>query len=406
MSLAASVVHPSRTAGVTNRANHLSMEGAYDVAARVQAIESSGRAVANISIGEPSFPTPAHIVDAAIRALRDGDTRYTPVGGIAPLRAAIADALRARGITAAEAANVVVTPGAKPALLYALLALLEPGDEILIPDPGFPAYASIAAFAGATPVGYDALGALGANVDEIVERITQRTRVLVLNSPGNPAGGTLDVSALARLAELAERHDLTILSDECYGHLIYNGAPNAPSIASLPGLSDRTVVVDSFSKTYAMTGWRLGFALAPPRLARALHHFAVNGHSCTPGFVQQAGIAALCGPQGPLARMRAELLGRRDGLVAALNALPGVRCNTPTGAFYAFADISRAAARAGRSTQEYADWLLNAVGVAGIAGTAFGCRGNGHLRFSFAASTDQIALAIERLQRALPRSAQ
>jgi aspartate aminotransferase len=207
------------------------------------------------------------------------------------------------------------------------------------------------------------------------------------------------------LAELAEQHDLAVISDECYGRLVYDGSKSAPSIAAIGKLIDRTIVVDSFSKTYAMTGWRLGFALAPARLTRTLQRFAVNGHSCTPGFVQRAGVAAITGTQGPLARIRGELAGRRDVVVAALNALPGVSCIAPVGAFYAFADISRAAARVGRSTQQYMDWLLDSIGVAGIAGTAFGARGDGHIRFSFAAPTDQIALAIERLYGALPRGA-
>ena len=381
------------------------MEGAYDVAARVKSITATGRHVADLSIGEPSFPTPEHIVEAGLRALRDGDTRYTPVAGIAPLRDAIADSLRERGIASADPGNVVVTPGAKPALWYALLALLEPGDDALIPDPGFPAYASTVAFAGARGVAYNANTALGANIDEIADRITPRTRVLVLNSPSNPTGGTLDTASLEQIAALAMRHDFAIISDECYGRLVYDGSQSAPSVAAIPGLLDRTILVDSFSKSYAMTGWRLGFALAPARLTSAFHRLAVNGHSCTSGFVQRAGIAALTGPQGALHRMRGELRGRRDVVVAALNALPGVSCTAPAGAFYAFADISRAAARVGRSTQQYTDWLLDTVGVAGVSGTAFGSRGDGHIRLSFAAPTDQIALAIERLYGALPGGA-
>jgi aspartate/methionine/tyrosine aminotransferase len=399
MSSAVPAISPSRAARATNRANLLSFEGAYDVADRVSALERSGRRIANLSIGEPSFATPTHIVDAGVQALRDGRTRYTPVAGIDPLRAAIAESLRDRGIMTAAPENVLVTPGAKPALFYALLALLEPGDEILIPDPGFPAYASVAAFAGATTVTYRA------DIDDIADRVGFRTRVIVINSPANPGGATFTAAELERIGELAECHDVAIVSDGCYGRLTYHGGDSAPSVAALPGLAARTVVVDSFSKTYAMTGWRLGFALAPPRLARALQRLAVNGHSCTPAFVQHAGVAALTGPQGALHRMRAELTGRREVLVAALDALPGVSCAAPAGAFYAFADVSRAAARVGRSTQQFADWLLDEVGVAGVPGTAFGARGDGHIRFSFAAPPDQIALAIERLHGALPRAA-
>lgn len=395
---------PRNTVRAATRTTQLSMEGAYDIAARVASIQASGRRIANLSIGEPSFATPGHIVEAGTRALRDGATRYTPVPGIAALREAIAASLRLRGISA-NVDNVIVTPGAKPALFYALLALVEPGDEVLIPDPGFPAYAAVTAFAGGTPVGYGNSAASAGDVAEIISLITPRTRVLVLNAPGNPAGATFDATALERLAAIVEQHDLAVISDECYGRLVYDGSDAATSIASVPGLADRTIVVDSFSKTYAMTGWRLGFALAPSRLTRTLTRLAVNGHSCTPDFVQRAGVAALTGSQGPLARMRSELRGRRDVLVAALNAIPGISCSAPAGAFYAFADVSRAAAQRGQSATEFSDWLLDEVRVAGVPGTAFGVRGDGHIRFSFAAPTDDIALAIDRLQHALATGA-
>ena len=388
-----------------SRTAQLSMEGAYDVAARVAVAEASGRRIARLSIGEPSFATPIHIVDAGVRSLRDGATRYTPVPGIALLREAIATALRLRGVAAATADNVIVTPGAKPALFYTLLALVEPGDEVLLPDPGFPAYSSVTAFAGGIAVGYPATTTGAADIGEIAALLTPRSRVIVLNAPGNPTGATLGLSDLEQLAELAERNDLAIVSDECYGRLIYDGTDGAPSVASIAGLAERTIVIDSFSKTYAMTGWRLGFALVPSHLRRPLQRLAVNGHSCTPEFVQRAGVAALTGPPGPLARMRAELRGRRDVLVAALNGIPGVSCQVPNGAFYAFPDISRAAQRHGRTTQEFADWLLDEVGVAGVAGTAFGHGGEGHLRLSFAAPPEEIALAIDRLRHAFPPGA-
>ncbi len=400
MQSSSAVDRPPRPVRAASRTTHLSMEGAYDVAARVAAIRASGRRVANLSIGEPSFATPEHIVEAGTRALRDGATRYTPVAGIAPLRESIAQSLNARGIPA-RPDNVIVTPGAKPALFYALQALIEPGDEVLVPDPGFPAYASVVAFAGGVPVGYRTTAPSDDLIDEIGGRITPRTRLLVLNTPGNPVGTVLGAGDLERLAELVLQNDFMVLSDECYGRLVYDGSDGAASIASLAGLSERTVVVDSFSKTYAMTGWRLGFALAPSRLARTLARFAVNGHSCTPDFVQQAGVAALTGPQGPLARMRAELRGRRDVLIAALNTIPGISCVVPVGAFYAFADVSRLCARRGQSTTEFADWLLAELLVAGVPGAAFGPGGDGHIRLSFAAPTEDIALAIDRLRDAL-----
>jgi aspartate/methionine/tyrosine aminotransferase len=401
MPYAAVSANPPRAARATDRANGLSMEGAYDVAARVAAISASGRTVANLAIGEPSFATPEHIVNAGVQALRDGETRYAPVGGIAGLREAVAASVRERGHAQADPANVLITPGAKPALFYTLLALLDRGDEVLVPDPGFPAYASVARFAEAVPIGYDALHPDGINVDALASLITPRTRVLVLNSPGNPSGRVLDREVLGGLAELALRHDLAVISDECYGKLTYDGTAVAPSITCFPELVDRVVMVDSFSKTYAMTGWRLGYAVVPPRLVRTVHRLAVNGHSCTPAFVQRAGIAALTGTQGPWQRMRSELRGRRDVLVTALGRLPGISCAPPSGAFYALADCSRLAARLGRSTSQLADWLLDSLGVASVAGTAFGARGAGHLRFSFAAAPDQIALAVERLHAAL-----
>ncbi|HEY4321341.1 MAG TPA: pyridoxal phosphate-dependent aminotransferase [Gemmatimonadales bacterium] len=381
------------------RTNALTMEGAYEVAARVRALDTPARPIANLSIGEPSFATPGHIVEAGIRALRDGATRYAPVAGIDPLRAAIQDALRARGIAAAAMGNVIVTPGAKPALFYALHALVGDGDEVLIPDPGFPAYRAIVEFAGGVAVSYDSgvRSGIAASAGDLASRITPRTRVLVINSPGNPTGALAGERELAAIAQLAERHDLTILSDECYGQLLHDDRASAPSIAAVPGLAERTVVVDSFSKTYAMTGWRLGFALAPSHLVGAITRLAVNAHSCTPAFVQHAGVAALTGSQGPLLRMRRELTGRGDLLAAALDQLPGLRCARPGGAFYLFPDVSRAAARQGLRTVEFADWLLTEAGVATVAGTAFGPAGDGYLRFSFAAPTDQIALAIERL---------
>lgn len=381
----------------SRRTATLTLEGAFDVAARVRALRAAGREIADLSIGEPSFATPLHIVEAGIRALRDGETRYTPIAGIEPLRVAIAASLHRRGIADAHPDNVIVTPGAKGALFYALQATLDPGDEVLIPDPGFPAYASVAAFTGAEIRRYRALDASGA-VEGIVNAITARTRVVVLNSPANPSGLTYSHNQIAAIGDAVAGYDITVISDECYGNLLHDDRISAPSIAALPGFADRTIVVDSFSKSYAMTGWRLGFALVPESLRRTVLRLAVNGHSCVPGFVQRAGIAALTGSQGAVRRMRQELRGRRDTLVGTLASLPGVSCAPPDGAFYAFADVSRAAARAGRSTDAFADWLLDRGSVAGVAGTAFGAGGEGRVRFSFAASPDQLALAVEALR--------
>lgn len=373
------------------RLDTLAGEGAFQVLADARRLEAQGRHVVHLEIGEPDTTTPPHVVEAGVRAVRDGDTRYAPPAGLPELRAASADWLRARGI-AADADHVVITSGGKPALFFALLALVEPGAEVLVPDPGFPAFPSVVRFAGGHPVGYaPAYGAAG-----IAARITARTRVLVLNSPNNPTGGVLSVGTLEEIAELACRHDLWIVSDEVYSQLVYDG-PHV-SIAAVPEVARRTVVVESFSKTFAMSGWRLGFAAAPRALAERLTCLVVNGTSCTPPFVQRAGLAALTGPQDHLAETVARLERRRDWLVDGLNGIPGVHCARPGGAFYGFPDVRTLLGRAGLSTEQLAARLLTDHGVAVLPGTAFGPGGAGFLRLSFATSPTQLDLALERIR--------
>ena len=378
-----------------SRVNVLSGEGAFEVLAAARRLEDAGRDVVHLEIGEPDGSTPPHVIEAGVRALRDGHTRYVSPAGLPALRDAIAESLTWRGVRA-PAQSVVVVPGAKPMLFYALLAVLERGDEVLVPDPGFPIYPSVVRFAGSVPIGYrlDAGGEV--DVARLDALVTPRTRALIVNLPGNPTGSVARPAALSALAELALRHDLTVISDEVYGRIRYDG--HVDSIAALPGMLERTVIVDSFSKTYAMTGWRLGFGVVPAPLVERVTMLVVNGTSCTPPFVQLAGLAALTGPQESVTAAVARLERRRDWLVDGLNGLPGIRCPRPDGAFYAFPDVRKIEERARLSTTQLATRLLEVHGVAVLPGTGFGPGGAGHLRLSFAVSPAVLDLALERIR--------
>jgi len=382
--------------GPARRVTALSGEGACEVLGAARRLEDAGRHVVHLEIGEPDGATPPHVVEAGIRALREGHTRYVNPAGLPVLRDAIVASLAWRGVRGVAAENVVVVPGAKPMVFYGLLAVLEPGDEVLVPDPGFPIYPSVARFAGAVPVRYplDALGGLDA--ERLAALIGPRTRALVVNLPGNPTGGVATTDALHAIAELALRHDLVVLSDEVYGRIRYDRP--ADSIAALPGMLERTIIVDSFSKAYAMTGWRLGFGVLPPTLVERVTTLVVNGTSCTPPFVQLAGLAALTGSQDSVTAAVARLERRRDWLVDGLNGLPGIRCTRPGGAFYAFPDVRQVEERAGLSTEQLAALLLETHGVAVLPGTGFGPGGAGHLRLSFAVAPADLDLALERIR--------
>jgi len=383
-----------------SRVKTLSGEGAFDVLVAARRLEAAGRDVVHLELGEPDAATPPHVLEAGIRALHDGHTRYVSPAGLPALRDAIAASLAWRGVRGVEAENVVVVPGAKPMVFYALLAVLEAGDEVLVPDPGFPIYPSVVRFAGAVPVSYPvASGKTGFDVAPLAALITPRTRALVLNLPANPNGVVPDPDALSALATLAQRHDLVVISDEVYGRIRYDR--RADSIAGLPGMVERTVIVDSFSKTYSMTGWRLGFGVLPAALVERVTTLVVNGTSCTPPFVQLAGLAALTGPQDCVAAAVEGFERRRDWLVDGLNGLPGVRCSRPAGAFYAFPDVRKVERRAGLSTEQLAARLLELHGVAVLPGTAFGSGGAGHLRLSFATSAADLDLALERLRECI-----
>jgi aspartate aminotransferase len=386
---------------LARRVVSLDVERAFEVLAAARRLEALGRPIAHLEAGEPDFPTPPHIVAAGVRALEAGFTKYSASPGIPELRTAIADAMPWRGMRATPE-QVVVTTGSKLALFHSLLALLEPGDEVLYPNPGYPAYESVSAYTGANPVGYsvDPGRADGIDVVEIAARVSPRTRLLILNTPHNPTGTAIGASALRALAALAERHDLTIVSDEIYGRLTFDGSPVA-SIGSLPGMAARTIVVDGFSKAYAMTGWRLGYAVLPLPLAAAVTKLVNNSTACAPVFVQLAGVAALQGSQACVAEMVETLRRRRDSIVRALNDIDGVSCPTPAGAFYVFPDVRPALDRLGLSVEVLASTLLDQYDVACLPGTAFGANGRGSLRFSYTASDASIAAAMKRVAKCL-----
>jgi len=383
---------PTRLAG---RMSRLGTESAFDVLVRARALEAQGREVVHLELGEPDFDTPEHIVEAGVKALQDGETHYTPAAGIPALREAIANHVSAtRGVQYGPD-NVVVTPGGKPIMFYAILALAGPGDEVIYPDPGFPIYGSVVNFAEATPKPLPLREERGFrfDLDELREMVSERTSLVIINSPGNPTGGVLGDEELSLLAELAEQYDFYVLSDEIYREIVYQGEPGK-SIVSYPGMAERTIILDGFSKTYAMTGWRLGYGVMPRTLAEAVARLAINCNSCVPGFTQLAGVAALTGPQEPSRAMVTEFRRRRDAIVAGLNEIPDVRCQMPEGAFYVFPNVSAYGAGV-------ADYLLNEAGVALLDGAGFGEQGTGYMRISYANSLPNIEKALERIADAL-----
>lgn len=374
--------------------SRLGTESAFDVLVRARELEAEGKEVIHLEIGEPDFPTAANIVDAAKQALDKGWTHYGPPAGFPELRQAVAeDVGRRRGISV-DPSEVVITPGAKPIMFYTILALVEPGDEVLYPDPGFPIYASMINFVGATPVPYSMVEDRGFDLDvnEIVGKLNSRTRLMILNSPNNPTGGMVSRPQMETLAGALKDRDVMVLSDEIYSRLIYEGEPM--SLASIPELRDRIIILDGFSKTYAMTGWRLGYGVMRPDLAQQIAQLMTNSNSCTASFTQMAGVEALRGDQSSVAAMLEEFRRRREVIVDGLNRIPGFHCRKPCGAFYAFPNITET----GKSSHELADALLNEAGVACLSGTAFGRQGEGYLRFSFANSIENIRKALDRVE--------
>lgn len=382
----------------------LSGEGALDTLARARTLEGRGLPVLHVEVGEPDYPVAPHITEAAVKALRDGSVRYGPPAGLASLREAIASSLYARDCRVYPD-QVFVTPGAKSALFYAVLSTVEPGDEVLVPDPGFPAYPSVVRFAGGAPRPYGFRrrpdGSDAIDLDALSAAISPRTKVLILNAPGNPTGVTLDATDRVRLSALAARAGLIVIADECYGRLLLDTDADAVSIHGAEGMAERTIVVDGFSKSYGMTGWRLGFAVVPPVLAPSFATLMVNGHTCVAEFTQRAGIAALHGPQSWLSAYRRQLRRRRDRAVHQLRAIDGIECSIPRGAFYLFPDCSAALESIGWRSGKLAEELLTRFHVAALDGACFGARGAGHLRLSLAAGDDVLAEAIARLGKCL-----
>ncbi len=378
---------------VAERMSRLGTESAFEVLARAKALERAGRSIIHLEIGEPDFDTPAHIKEAAKQALDAGATHYGPSAGLPELREAIAKHIgETRGVAVAPE-EVVVTPGAKPIMFFVIMALAGPGDEVIHPNPGFPIYESVINFVGATPVPIPLLEQTGFGFDlDLFERqLSPKTRLIIVNSPQNPTGGVLDRAQMERIAALAAARGIPVLSDEIYRQFLYEG--EFVSMLGLPGMREQTILLDGFSKSYAMTGWRLGYGVMPPALAEHVTRLMVNSASCTASFVQLAGIAALQGDQTPVARMVAEFKRRRDIVVEGLNRLPGVTCRSPRGAFYVFPNI----AGTGRSSAEVAERCLAEAGVAVLSGTAFGAHGEGYLRLSYANSEANLRGALERL---------
>lgn len=375
-------------------------ETAFEAAARARALEAQGKHVVHLEIGEPDFDTPVNIREAAKRALDEGWTHYGPPLGQPKLREAIAaESKRFRGIDV-DPANVVVTPGAKPIMYYAILALIEPGDEVIYPDPGFPIYESMTRFTGATPVPYALReeNDFRFDVDELRALVTPRTKLIIFNSPHNPTGGVLTREDITAIADIAREHDITVLADEIYGRGIFEG--EHVSIASLPDMAERTIVLDGFSKAWAMTGWRLGFAILPPTLVDAFSKLIINSVSCTSSFEQMAAVEALNGPQDAVVAMVEEFRARRTLIVEGLNKIPGFRCRMPHGAFYVFPNV----AGTGMNGSQMADKLLYDGGVCVLSGTAFGQVGKDHIRISYANSRDNLKLALERIEEVVSKT--
>lgn len=374
--------------------SRLGTETAFEVLVRARALEAQGRDIIHLEIGEPDFATPQHIVDAAKQALDEGWTHYGPTQGQPELREAIAEEVsRTRGIQVGPQ-HVCVVPGGKPIIFFPILALCEAGDEVVYPNPSFPIYESMIRYSGATPVPIPLKEERGFSfdLDLFASSLSERTRMVILNSPANPTGGVIPAEDIRAIAELLRDRDVMILSDEIYTRITYGVSPL--SISSLPGIAGKTIILDGFSKTFAMTGWRMGYGVMPVPLVEAVNKLMVNSNSCTASFSQRAGIAALRGPQKPVLEMVAEFHRRRDAFVAALNTIPGFRCALPEGAFYAFPNITGT----GWQSKPLADALLNEAGVACLSGTAFGAYGEGYLRFSYANSMENLMRAVDKIR--------
>ena len=384
---------------LAERMSRIGVESAFDVLVRARGLEAQGKSIVHLEIGEPDFPTPSHVVEAGKKALDDGWTHYGPTQGFPDLREAIAGYIsKSRGIQVGPQ-HVSVVPGGKPIIFFPMMALLEPGDEVIYPNPGFPIYESMINFLGATPVPMPLEEARGFSFDLNLfrDRLSDRTKMVVLNSPQNPTGGTIPAADLKQIADMLRDRDVIVLSDEIYSRISYTDEPPV-SIASFPGMLEKTIILDGFSKTYAMTGWRMGYGVMPTWLVEAVTKLMVNSNSCTASFTQRAGLAAITGPQDCVTAMVAEFRRRRDAICAGLNQVPGFRCPIPGGAFYAFANIEGT----GMDSKELADYLLYEAGVSCLDGGCFGKYGKGYIRFSYANSMANLMEAVERIKKASP----
>jgi aspartate/methionine/tyrosine aminotransferase len=377
-----------------DRMSRLGTESAFEVLAKARSLERQGKNIIHLEIGEPDFPTPPHVIEAGKRALDEGWTKYGPTGGLPELREAIAAYVSRTRAIKVSSDNVCVVPGGKPVMFFVMMALLDAGDEAIYPDPSFPIYDSMIRFLGATPVPIPLLESrrFSFDLDVLASRLSPRTKLVILNSPANPTGGIIPKEDLKQMADLLRERDLVILSDEIYSRIWYETEPS--SITGFDGMLEKTVILDGFSKTYSMTGWRLGYGVMPTWLADAVTLLMVNSNSCTASFTQRAGVAALEGPQDCVTAMVGEFRRRRDAMVRALNEVPGFRCSLPAGAFYAFPNITGT----GLPAPELADRILNEAGVACLSGTAFGAHGAGYLRLSYANSLANIREGVSRIQ--------
>jgi aspartate aminotransferase len=380
---------------LVNAMSRIGTESAFKVLAKARALEAQGKSIVHLEIGEPDFPTPPHIIEAGKKALDDGWTKYGPTPGFPEFRELIAEHISETRNIPVAGENVCVVPGGKPIMFFSLMALVEAGDEVIYPDPGFPIYESMINFLGATPVPIPLVEArsFSFDLDTLREKLSDKTKVVILISPANPTGGLVPEEDLKELAGMLRDRDLMILSDEIYSRIWYENKPK--SITKFDGMVDKTIILDGFSKTYSMTGWRLGYGVMPVWLAEAVTTLMVNSNSCTASFTQRAGMAALQGPQECVTEMVTELRRRRDAIVAGLNDIPGFKCSLPAGAFYAFPNVTGT----GVPSKDLAEMILDEGGVACLNGADFGHFGEGYVRFSYANSLENILEAIDRIKK-------
>ncbi|MBF6614954.1 MAG: pyridoxal phosphate-dependent aminotransferase [Chloroflexi bacterium] len=384
---------------LADRMYRLGTETAFEVAARARALEAQGKPIIHLEIGEPDFDTPTHVRKAACQALDEGYTHYGPSTGLSELRQAVAAYAGKNRKREFDPENVVVTPGAKPIIFFAMMALLEAGDEVIYPNPGFPIYESMINFLEAVPVPLHLSESRHFRIDlnDLRSKVSSKTRMIVINSPHNPTGGVLTESDLKTIADIAVEHDLIVLADEIYSELVYEGQHH--TILEYPGMVERTILLDGFSKTFAMTGWRLGYGIFPGEMVPHISRLIINSVSCTSSFSQRAAIAALTGPRDEVDAMLAAFASRRDLVYEGLNKVTGLRCNRPEGAFYAFPNITGT----GMDSRSYADYLLTQADVAVLPGTSFGEFGEGYIRISFANSAENLKEAMSRIEAANQR---